>query len=351
MREAGQDGAVRRLLARDPAGQGQFDDPWQAAALLAGLREAGEDGAVRRLLDRDPARIGKVDDAGSVAWLLAELREAGETGAIRTLLARDPARHADLYDPMDIGGLVTELQRAGDVQAVRTLATRLADLAGSGDLGWCTDWLEQFQHAGEEVLRILLPASQIRQATALGPAGNTAWLLGHLVAAGTGDLAQALLDHDPGGQASLDDLGDIARLIAALHAAGDTGAARALAARAAADAPQASLADPGGAADLLTGLRTAGCDEAARALLNRDPARQARLERRHSVAHLIAALRAAGAGEAAETLARRAAGAGLFSVYLSAHPDRADSYRYGCEPDLAPAPPWRWSPPAPPATG
>jgi hypothetical protein len=351
MREAGQDGAVRRLLDRDPAGQGRFGDPWEAAALLAGLRAAGEDGAVRRLLDRDPARIGKVDDADSVAWLLAELREAGQTGAIRTLLARDPARHAGLYDPMEIGGLVTELQRAGDVQAVRTLATRVADFEGFDDLGWYTDWLEQFQPAGEEVLRILLPASRIRQATALGPAGNTAWLLGHLTAAGTGDLAQALLDRDPGGQASLDDLGDVARLIAALHAAGDTGAARALAARAAADAPQASLADPGGAAGLLTGLRTAGYDEAARALLDRDPARQARLERRHGVARLIAALRAAGAGEAAAILARRAAGAGLFSVYLSAHPDRAASYRYGCEPDLAPAPPWRWSPPAPPATG
>ena len=141
-------------------------------------------------------------------------------------------------------------------------------------------------------------------------------------------------------------LGELGRYVRA-----DNGAARAFAARAAADAPQASLADPGGAADLLTGLRTAGYDEAARALLDRDHARQARLERRHGVARLIAALRAAGAGEAAATLARRAAGAGLFSDFLSAHPDRAASYRYGSEPDLAPAPPWRWSPPAPPATG
>ena len=246
---------------------------------------------------------------------------------------------------MELGELVTELQRAGDVQAVRTLATRVAELEGFGDLGWYTDCLEQFQPAGEEALRILLPASWIRQATALGPAGNTAWLLGHLTAAGTGDLAQALLDRDPGGQASLDDLGDIARLIAALHAAGDTGAARALAARAAADAPQASLADPVGTADLLTGLRTAGYDEAARALLNRDPARQARLERRHGVARLIAALRAAGAGEAAATLARRAAGARP----VQRLPVRAPGPRGQLPLRLRAGPgarsPWRWSPP------
>jgi len=77
MRAAGQAGAVRRLLDRDPVGQARLDDPWEAAALLAELRAAGEDDAARRLLDRDPARLGRVDFADSVAWLLTELREAG----------------------------------------------------------------------------------------------------------------------------------------------------------------------------------------------------------------------------------------------------------------------------------
>src|SRR5271169_693364 len=53
MRAAGQAGAVRRLLDRDPVGQARLDDPWEAAALLAELRAAGEDDAARRLLDRD----------------------------------------------------------------------------------------------------------------------------------------------------------------------------------------------------------------------------------------------------------------------------------------------------------
>ena len=355
MRAAGQAGAVRRLLDRDPVGQGQFDDPWEAAALLAELREAGEDDAARRLLDRDPARIGKVDSADSVAWLLTELREAGADEAIRTLLGRGPASHVDLYDPQAIAWLVAELQLAGDVQAIRTLATRLADLGDLDQLASVAEWLEHFRAAGEEGLRSLLPADRVRRA-ALGPAGDMAWLLEHLVAAGADDLARALLGRDPGGQAGLDDLRDVARLIAALRVAGDFGAARALAVRAATDAPQTSLADPGGVAALLAGLFTAGEYDATRALLDRGPARQARLDRPQDVTRLIAALRAAGAGEAAGILARRAAGAGMFGVFLAYHSNGTDtggavSYRYGCEPDLTPALPWRWAPPGPGTAG
>ena len=355
MRAAGQAGAVRRLLDRDPVGQGRFDDPWEAAALLAELRAAGEADAVRRLLARDPARLAKTDFADSVAWLLTELREAGAAGAIRTLLARDPASHVDLSDPQAIAWLVTEFQLAGDTEAIRTLATRVGDLAGPGHLTYLTECLEHFRDGGDEALRVLLPADRVRSA-APGTVGEMAWLLEHLVAAGADDLVRVLLDRDPGGQAALDDLRDVARLLAALRAAGDSAAARALAARAARDAPRASLADPGAAAALLAGLRAAGEHEAALALLDRDPARQARLDRPRDVARLLAALRAAGAGETAGILARRAAGAGMFGVFLAHHSTgtgtgEAVSYRYGCEPDLTPASPWRWALPGPPAAG
>ncbi len=343
MRAAGQAGAVRRLLDRDPVGQGRFDDPWEAAALLAELRAAGADDAVRRLLDRDPARLGEVDSADSVAWLLTELREAGEGEAIRSLLARDPASHVDLYDPQAIAWLVAELRLAGDVEAIRTLATRVADVGGLDHLAYAAEWLEQFRAGGDEALRILLPSDRVERAVP-GPPGAMAWLLEHLLAAGAGDVARALLDRDPAGQAGLEDLRDVARLLAALRAAEDHDAARALAARAVTNAPQASLADPGGAAELLAELRAAGNHDAAGALLDRDPARQARLDRPQDVTRLLAALRAAGAGDAARVLARRAAGAGMFGVFLAYHPGGAVSYRYGCEPDLAPAPPWRWAP-------
>jgi|SRR5271166_97501 len=74
------------------------------------------------------------------------------------------------------------------------------------------------------------------------------------------------------------------------------------------------------------------------------------------VARLITALRAAGAGKAAGIMARRAAGAGMFGVFLAYHPNGTDpggavSCRYGCEPDLTPAPPWRWAPRGPGTAG
>jgi hypothetical protein len=55
-------------------------------------------------------------------------------------------------------------------------------------------------------------------------------------------------------------------------------------------------------------------------------------------------------------LARRAAGAGMFGVFLACHSTgtgtgEAVGYRYGCEPDLRPAPPWRWALPGRPAAG
>ena len=350
MRAAGQPAAVRRLLDRDLVGQGRFTDPWEAAALLAELRAAGADDAVRRLLDRDPARLGRVDFASSVAWLLTELREAGADEVIRDLLARDPASEVDLYDASAIAWLVTELRLAGDSEAIRTLATRVADLGGN--LRFVTEMLERFRDAADEAIPILVPVGELEDAE-LDYAGITAWLLEQLLAAGASDTVRALLDGDPGGQARLDDLRDVARLLAALRTAGAGEAARALAVRAARDAPQASLSDPGGVAALLGELRAGGDHDAVRVLLDRDPAGQARLDDPRKAARLLAALRAAGAGaldaadalDAAGILAGRAAGAGMFGVFLAYHSGGAVSYRYGCEPDLAPAPPWRWAPP------
>ena len=405
MRGAGQADAYRRLLDRDLLGQARLTDPWEAAALLAELRAAGADGAVRQLLDRDPGRLCEIGYADSVAWLLAELREAGDGEAIRRLLARDPARHVELWDMQAIAWLVAELRLAGDTEAIRTLATRVADL-DINSLDYLADWLEQFEPA-EEAIPILLPSDRIARA-ALGSPAAIAWLLAQCLAAGVGDAVRALLDRDPSGQANVADLRDVASLLAALRAAGDHDAARALAARAAGDAPQDSLADPGGTAALLAELHTVGDHDAARVLLDRDPARQARLDRPRDVTRLLAALRAAGEGEAAGILARRAARAGMFGVFLAHLADEAGAgaaeaggaevggaeagraeagraetgraetgraetgraeagrgeagatdtggtdtggvgYRYGCEPDLTAAAPWRWVPPSPPA--
>ena len=122
-------------------------------------------------------------------------------------------------------------------------------------------------------------------------------------------------------------------------------------------ADKASLDDAAGVARLLEELRAAGTGEAVAALLARNPAGQVavgsdqpfRLTRRRHVARLLAALHAAGADDAARVLARRAAEAGLFGLFLETYPDEAPGYRFGREPDGEPSPSWTWQPPGGPA--
>jgi hypothetical protein len=337
LRTVGADDALQALMARDPVGHATFEDAWEAAALLAELRAAGASDAVQALLARDPASHARIDYADSVAWLLEELHAAGADEAIQTLLARDPASRVDFFDLQAVGRLAAELHAAGDSEAVRTLATRWADYADGDNPEYLAERLEEFRAAGaDEAVPILLardPAGRAR----LDDPGKVAWLLEELRAAGDGDVVRTLLARDPAGHARIDHPDDVARLLRALRAAGAGQAVTSLAARAAAGA---SLEDPRGVAALLEELRAAGADEAVRILLARDPAGQVSLapDQQRGVARLLAALRAAQAGQAARALAARAADAGMFDLTE----DRA-RYRFGREPDGAPAPPWRWA--------
>jgi hypothetical protein len=77
-----------------------------------------------------------------------------------------------------------------------------------------------------------------------------------------------------------------------------------------------------------------------------DASQPFRPDRQWAVARLLEALREAGAVEAAvRTLARRAADAGMFGLFLEARPDDAAAYRFGREPDGTPSPAWTWSEP------
>lgn len=153
------------------------------------------------------------------------------------------------------------------------------------------------------------------------------------------------------GQAGLDDLPSVARLLTALRAAGADAAARTLAARA---AYTASLSDAEGVARLLEELGQSGDGDAVQALLARAPGRRVAIDASQpfrpgyprAFARLLAALRAAGAAEAERDLASRAADAGMFGLFLSTRPDEAASYRFGREPDGTPSSPWNWSEPA-----
>jgi hypothetical protein len=339
LRTIGADDALQTLMARDPVGHGTFEDSWEAAALLAELRAAGASDAVQTLLARDPARHAHIGYAESVAWLLQELRAAGADEAIRTLLARDPASQVNFYDLQAVGRLAAELHAAGDGEALRTLAIRWVDYIDPNDPEYLAERLEEFRAAGaSEAVEILLardPAGRAR----LDDPGKVAWLLEELRAAGDDVAVRTLLDRDPAGKARLDRPHDVARLLTALRAAGADQARSALATRAAADV---SLEDPRGVAALLEELRAAWAGAPLQVLLARDLAGQVSLapDQHRGVARLLTALRAAGDGQAARALADRAADAGMFDLAE----DRT-IYRFGREPDGAPASPWRWAEP------
>jgi hypothetical protein len=139
----------------------------------------------------------------------------------------------------------------------------------------------------------------------------------------------------------------VARLIQVLRKFGLDEPVRILTSRAAGGA---GLEGAQGVARLLEELRAAGAIEAVRVLLARAPGSRAALDAspgyQRAVARLLAALYEAGATEAVEELAARAADAGMFSLFLDAHPDQAAAYRFGREADGSPAEPWSWSEPA-----
>jgi hypothetical protein len=240
--------AIRTLLARDPASRVNFFDLQAVSRLAVELHAAGDREAVRTLatralgatadnteyfaellevfraagagegvrivLARDPAGRARLEDPGKVAWLLEELRAAGADDAVQTLLARDPAGQARLDDPHDVARLLAALRAAGAGQALTSLATRAAAGASLEDPPGVARLLGELQAAGAgAALEVLL---------ARDPAGQVS-------------LAPDLLARDPVGQVSIapDQQRGVARLLAALRAAGADEAARALAARAA----------------------------------------------------------------------------------------------------------------------
>jgi len=192
--------AVRTLATRMADDAADADDPGYLAERLEEVRTGGAAPAVQVLLDRDPAGQAVLDDPGNVAWLLGELRVAGAGDQVRVLLARDPAGQVRLGgDPADIARLLRALRTAGASDGTRSLAARAAEGARLGE-----------------------------------PLG-AARLLEELLAARAGDAVRALLARDPGRQVVLgpDQARGVARLLAALRAAGTAQAAQALAERAA----------------------------------------------------------------------------------------------------------------------
>ncbi len=301
LRAAGADEQARNLLARDPGRHASLEHSAEVADLVAALHAAGAADALRALAARGAAQVS-LDDGWDTARLLRALRTAGQDNAVRVLLARDPAGQlSELYPPY-VADLLTELHAAGAVAAVRALAVRVAELPDY----YVIDEPELVRALRAVGATDVLDTLSARVVTEVGVDDPelVAELFEELRDTGAADAAQLLLDCDPASHVGLGDPWELARLLETLRQAGATAAGATAAGATAAGATAA-------------GATAAGAT-------------------------------AAGTAEA-QMLAARAADAGMFSLFLDAHPDQAAAYRFGREPDGTPAQPWTWSEPAGPS--
>ncbi len=393
LREAGASDAVHTLLARDPAVQVSLDYPWAVAVLVYVLRESGGSEAAHALIARVGAQTS-LNNVGVIAELLEVLREAGAVAAVRMLVSRDPAAQgalerpwfvamlldevgrtmlgnnlgfaaSDRFDimlgrdtaggismnhPWMIVALVRALREAGASDAVTTLAARAADQVSLDEPRAIGALLVELREAGASDAVTTLAARMADQVSLDDP--YIAWLLKVLREAGASDAVTTLAAR-AADQVSLDDPHPVAMLLWALREAGAAAAIDTLLNRD--PAAHVSLDDPSHVAHLLEVLREAGAKAAIHTLLDRDPAAHVGLENpgdfwvsldsSWGVPALLRELGKAGASDAVTALAKRAANAGMFNLFLKTQPNQAPSYSFGREPDGTPSQPWRWQEP------
>jgi hypothetical protein len=303
---AGQDGQVTQYLAGVPDLLRRYEesggDPYGRAVVTAAMDAArfGHASLLTAALVQEAA-VGyltgpqRTMDIASwrdsaLAWAAAELH-----GAVRALQPVPPPSGTgvagyQVADYLDQHGRRTRQDQLGPPSLWDALTAHAASARDLTRLAQAARGRGLYRHA----------AALWTTAATLGSAGAAGRLISHLRRVSPGDTARAA--HWAVGHVSLDDPGAVAGLLRELRVAGASDAARALAARAAADA---SLDDPGAAAGLLRDLREAGASDAAHALLARDAAAHASLDHPQAVAGLLTELREAGASYAARALLAR----------------------------------------------
>jgi hypothetical protein len=294
---AGQHGQVTQYLAGVPDLLDRYNGPGgnpYGQAIIAAAMDAARLGhasplSVALLQEAaigyltGPQRIRKIGSWWDTAldWATDELR-----GAIRALQPIPPASGTgvdgyQIADYLDQHGRRTRQDQLGPASLWDALATRAATSSDLIRLGQAARNRGLYRHA----------AALWTTATARGSMEAATQLIIHLHEVSPADTprgAQWAASH-----VSLDDPLAVAGLLAALWEAGDSDAARTLAARA---ASHVSLDDP------------------------------------LAVARVLAALREAGDSDAARTLAARAANAGMFDRFFAPRPNEAVNYRFGRQP-------------------
>ncbi len=295
-----QHGRSRRATQIPPA---QF---WGAAAarVAPGDQAALGDSAASRGLYRAAAQLYKNAAVGG-----GDPRAAQWLAQPPPCLRADPrpahwaAAHAALDDPVGVAVLLRGLREtSAEQQAAALLARDPAAHVSLDDPVGVVFLLRGLRGAGAEQQAAALAERAAAHAALNDPQG-VVFLLGELRGAGAEQQAAVLLARDPAAHVALD--------------------------------------DPVGVVFLLGELRGAGAEQQAAVLLARDPAAHAALDDPDRVAVLLGLLREAGREQQAAALAARLPAAGLFSLFLE-HEGQADQFRFGQEPDGAPAAPWDW---------
>ncbi|WP_346139512.1 hypothetical protein [Streptomyces coeruleofuscus] len=340
LQKVGGPSSVRVLLNRNPAAHVGLDDLDAVGALLHQLHNASADEQLVALADR-VADHGPLNDPSAVVRLLDRLQEVGTLSRVSVLLGRNLAAQVALDNLAAIDGLLHRLHRSAAIEEfaeqAAVLGERVAADAALDDVASVTRLLkrlrtakalEQFAALADraaaqadlddltvvlETIQSLLELGAQMQAGALAHRGAlhsplhdpyaVARLLGRLRQLEAHADVFAVLDRNPAGCASLDDLAAVAWLLDGLYGAGAVGQSVLLADRAAA---HGAVDDLGAVARTVQALHQAGLREQATALVER-ACLHVRVDDSYAVIWLLGELRKEEALEQFTALAHRVA--------------------------------------------
>ncbi|GGU14726.1 hypothetical protein [Streptomyces lateritius] len=320
---------VRRLLARRPMAEVDYEDPTELRSLLETLLRLGTSAEFDELTSAVVSHVD-ITDADFVAEAVGVLWETGGERGIAPLLERASAHRP--YE--DMAFLVRLLSLVGAEDAALRLARHIARHVESPGVDTMDRLLWFFTEAdASEAVGILLDRGLLDRLDTAAPAEPWALadLLNSLHEAERLEDARRFADRAAAG-IPLSDIYGIGNLLTAMTAHDLPGPRETLIRRAAAGA---ALTHMNGVAELIEAFLEAGATDAVDELLRRDPLARTDRALATEACHeaLLTALHKVGSPQAAD-FAQQARDTGRLSL------DRRPPY--GLNPDGHPAAPWSW---------
>ncbi|MEU0791681.1 hypothetical protein ABZ342_16550 [Amycolatopsis sp. NPDC005961] len=358
------------LLAGRAASGAPLDNPFRISALADRFADLGLTGQLEVFLDRLPAssasvkgnlrhvrnllrtlrRFGRADQAAELIDRLVNERGGEQAGSVQAklvemlfeaeaidkmtdLLANEPGAHVDLTDPTAVKDLLSALQVVGAEDQLRLLLSR--EPAAHADVerpravvNLCTT----LSSVGADGQAAKLAARAAAESP-LRDASEVGLLLAHMRRVGAAGDEARLLAREPARHVEIGRYDNAAFLLKKLHGLESDDQVQVLADRIAAET---WLGYPDTVTGVLEALRSVGAD--AQATLLEERSRAAYFSDEDWTPPVLMATEAAVVGV---TSADRLPAAGKFDRFLETG-DNAVRFRFGREPDGAPAEPWTW---------